>query len=30
MKYDAFFMYGTYTYDMYNYDIKYKVEFFIY
>ena len=23
-------MYDTYTYDMYNYDLKYNVEFFIY
>ena len=29
MKYNAMFMYVTYTYDMYNYNIKYNVEFFI-
>ena len=32
MKYNAIFMYDTYaynTYDMYNYDIKYNVEFLI-
>ena len=28
MKYNTIFMYDTYTYDMYNYDIKYNVEFF--
>ena len=28
MKYNTIFMYDTYTYDMYNYDIKYDVEFF--
>ena len=29
MNYDIIFMYDTYTYDMYNYDIKYNLEFFI-
>ena len=29
MKYTTIFMYDTYTYHMYNYDIKYNVEFFI-
>ena len=29
MKYNTTFMYGAYTYDMYNYDIKYNVEFFL-
>ena len=29
MKYGATFIYDTYTYDMYNCDIKYNVEFFI-
>ena len=28
MKYNTIFMYDTYTYDMYNNDIKYDVEFF--
>ena len=28
MKYNTVFMYDTYTYDMYNYDIKYNVEYF--
>ena len=27
MKYNTIFMYDTCTYDMYNYDIKYNVEF---
>ena len=29
MKYNTNFMYDTYTYHMYNYDIKCNVEFFI-
>ena len=29
MKYNTTFMYDTYTYGMYNYDINYNVEFFI-
>ena len=29
MKYNTIFMYDTYTYHMYNYDLKYNVEFFI-
>ena len=29
MKYNAIFMYETYTNHIYNYDIKYNVEFFI-
>ena len=29
MKYNTVFMYDTYTYHMYNYNIKYNVEFFI-
>ena len=29
MKYKIIFMYDTYTYRMYNYDIKYNLEFFI-
>ena len=29
MKYNTIFMYDTYTYHMYNYDIKYNIEFFI-
>ena len=29
MKYKIIFMYDTYTYRMYNYDIKYNVAFFI-
>ena len=29
MKYNTVFMYDTYTYQMYKYDIKYNVEFFI-
>ena len=29
MKYNTIFMYDTYTYHMYNHDIKYNVEFFI-
>ena len=29
MKYNIIFMYDTDTYDTYNYDIKYNVEFFI-
>ena len=29
MKYNTIFMYDTYTYDKYNYDIKYNVEFFV-
>ena len=28
MEYNTIFMYDTYTYHMYNYDIKYNVEFF--
>ena len=28
MKYNTISMYDTSTYDMYNYDIKYDVEFF--
>ena len=28
MMYNTIFMYDTYTDDMYNYDIKYNVEFF--
>ena len=30
MRYNTTFMYDTYTYHMYNYDIKYNVEFFLY
>ena len=29
MKYNTIFMNDTYTYNMYNYDIKYDVEYFI-
>ena len=29
IKYYTIFMYGRDTYDMYNYDIKYNVEYFI-
>ena len=29
MKYNTIFMYDTYTYQMYKYDIKYNVDFFI-
>ena len=29
LKYITIFMYYTYTYDMYNYDIKYNITFFI-
>ena len=29
MKYNTTFMYDTYTYHMYNYDIKFNVKFFI-
>ena len=29
MKYNTVFMYDTDTYEMYNYDIKYNVEYFI-
>ena len=29
MKYYAIFMYDTYTYAMYNYDIKYNVKTFL-
>ena len=29
MKYNTIFMYDTYNYHMYNYDLKYNVEFFI-
>ena len=29
-KYNTIFMYDTYTYHMYNYDIQYKVEVLIY
>ena len=29
MKYNTNFMYDTYTHDMYKYDMKYNVEFFI-
>ena len=29
MKYNTNFMYDLYTHYMYNYDIKYNVEFFI-
>ena len=29
MKFNATFMCDTYTYDIYNYDIKYHVESFI-
>ena len=29
MKDNTIFMYNTYSYDNYNYDIKYIVEFFI-
>ena len=29
MKYNTIFMYDTYTYYMYNYDIKYNIEMFI-
>ena len=29
MRHNTIFMYNTYTYDMYNYDNKYNVEFFI-
>ena len=28
MKYNTISMYDTYTYDMYNYDVKYNKEFF--
>ena len=28
MKYNAIFMYETYAYQMYNYDIKYNVKIF--
>ena len=28
MKYNKIFIYDSYTYHMYNYDIKYNVEFF--
>ena len=27
MKYNTNFMYDTYTYNMYNYDIKYNIKF---
>ena len=27
MNYNTIFVYNTYTYDMYNYDIKYNVNF---
>ena len=27
MKYNTIFMYDTYAFEMYNYDIKYNVEF---
>ena len=29
MKYNTVFMYDTDIYEMYNYDIKYNVEYFI-
>ena len=29
MKYNTTFMYDTHTYDIYNYNVKYNVEFFI-
>ena len=29
MKYNTIFMYDTYTYHMYNHDIKYNIELFI-
>ena len=29
MKYNATFMYDTYTYEMNNYDIKYNIEYFV-
>ena len=29
MKYNTVFMSDAYTYDMYNYDIKHNIEFFI-
>ena len=29
MKYNTIFMYDTYTYHMYNYDIQYNAEFLI-
>ena len=29
MKYNTIFLYDTYTYHMYNYDIQYKVEVLI-
>ena len=29
MKYNAIFMNDAFTYNMYNYDIKYNVEYFV-
>ena len=29
LKYNAVFMHDTFTYDMYNYDIKYNLQFFM-